>query len=251
MNFKTNLGEYRPIQTEDGQITLYSSLYDENCHSTSGALEETLYNYIQGCDVINRANISPITILEIGLGVGLGVLCTFEQTRNCHFPIKFISTEIDPGLVKWVFEQEQFKAIKSDEVMTNESYRAKLGDNFEIEVLIGDARKTLKNIDLEDKIDCIFQDAFSPQKNGSLWTKEWFKNLRSLCGNNSVMTTYSAAVKIRKAMLDAGFFVTNMKGFGNKRSATRAYTNIEFRDLELEDTLTRSKTPPLSDKDLE
>lgn len=64
------------------------------------------------------------------------------------------------------------------------------------------------------------------------------------------MTTYSAAVKIRKAMLAAGFFVTNMPGFGNKRSATRAYTNAHLRDEELENGLCRSKTPPFSDKDI-
>lgn len=252
MKFKTKLGEYQAVETEDGHFTLHSGVYDENCHSIAGAYEETVYNYVSGCDVINRANKDPITILEIGLGVGLGVIATFQQTKNCKNPIKFISTEIDPELAKWVITQNSFKEGLQNLVQTNEKISFSMSETFSVEILLGDARETIKSLDLEDcKIDCIYQDAFSPRKNGSLWTKEWFRNLRSLCHRNSVMTTYSASVKIRKAMLAVGFYVTNMEGFGNKRSATRAYTNADYRDLKLEDELQRSKTAPFSDKDLE
>ncbi|MFG1492503.1 tRNA (5-methylaminomethyl-2-thiouridine)(34)-methyltransferase MnmD [Halobacteriovorax sp. ZH4_bin.1] len=247
MKFKTKLGEYQAVQTADGHLTLHSGLYDENCHSTAGAYEETLHNYVYGCDTINRANNSPIVILEIGLGVGLGVLATFNEAKNCQHKIKFISTEIDPELAQWVCRQNKF----SDGEIIDEKISFNLSENFEVEILIGDARETIKNLILDDiKIDCIYQDAFSPTKNPSLWTKEWFRNLRSLCDNNSVMTTYSASVKIRKAMLDAGFHVTSMKGFANKRTATRAFTNGQYKDEKLEGELARSKTPPFSDKDL-
>ncbi len=247
MKFKTKLGEYQAVETADGHLTLHSGLYDENCHSTAGAYKETLHNYVYGCETIDRANSSPIVILEIGLGVGLGILATFNETKNCQHKIKFISTEIDPELVQWVCKQNKF----SNNQVDNDKISFDLSDKFEVEILIGDARETIKKLILEDiKVDCIYQDAFSPTKNHSLWTKEWFRNLRSICDNNSVMTTYSASVKIRKAMLEAGFHVTNMKGFANKRTATRAYTNGQYKDEKLEAELSRSKTPPFSDKDL-
>ncbi|WP_412462631.1 tRNA (5-methylaminomethyl-2-thiouridine)(34)-methyltransferase MnmD [Halobacteriovorax sp. RT-2-6] len=247
MKFKTKLGEYQAVETADGHLTLHSGLYDENCHSTAGAYEETLHNYVYGCSVIDRVNNSPITILEIGLGVGLGVLATFNEAKNCQNKIKFISTEIDPELAQWVCRQHGF----SNGEISNDKIKFNIDDKFEVEILIGDARETIKKLILEEiKVDCIFQDAFSPTKNPSLWTKEWFRNLRSLCNNNSVMTTYSASVKIRKAMLEADFHVTNMKGFGNKRTATRAFTDGLFKDEKLEGELSRSKTPPFSDKDL-
>lgn len=252
MKFKTKLGEYQAVETADGHLTLHSGVFDENCHSTSGALEETLYNYVSGCNVIDRANNSPITILEIGLGVGLGVIATFNQTKNCQHKINFISTEIDPELVHWVISQNDFNENIKNLNETAKKICFDLSDNFHVEILLGDARKTLKFLALEDiKVDCIFQDAFSPTKNPTLWTKEHFRNLRSLCGNDSVMTTYSASVKIRKAMMDAGFYVTSMKGFGNKRNATRAYTNSSYQDEKIEKELTRSKTPPFSDKDIQ
>ncbi|WP_419172070.1 tRNA (5-methylaminomethyl-2-thiouridine)(34)-methyltransferase MnmD [Halobacteriovorax sp.] len=251
MKFKTKFSEYQAVTTDDGYITLHSGHFDENCHSTAGALEETLYNYVEGCSVLERAQASSITILEIGLGVGLGILATFESTKDIANKIKFITTEIDPELANWVISQASIGKHISNLEKNKEFISFNLRENFQVKILLGDARETIKNLDLEDiKIDCIFQDAFSPTKNPTLWTKEWFRNLRSLCNKDSVMTTYSASVKIRKAMLEAGFIVTNMKGFGNKRNATRAYTLESYRDEKLEKELIRSKTPAFSDKDI-
>ena len=251
MKFKTKLGEYHSVETQDGHFTLYSGAYEENCHSTSGAYTETLHNYVHGCDVIDRANKSPINILEIGFGVGLGVLATYKETSECKHQITFITTEIDPELAHWVIGQDSFTQIITTKTVSDERIELQLGNKFKVIILLGDARETIKLLALEDyRIDCIYQDAFSPRHNPSLWTYEHFMNLRSICTNDCVMTTYSAAVKIRKAILNSGFFVTNMKGFGNKRSGTRAFTNIVFQDLKVEDTIRRSQTPPLTDKDI-
>ena len=57
--------------------------------------------------------------------------------------------------------------------------------------MIGDARVTLPNI--KQKIDIIYQDAFSPSKNQFLWTREYFAMLRQLCSDDALMTTYSSA----------------------------------------------------------
>ena len=42
---------YDKIETEDGSMTLYSHLYNEACHSTSGAINETHTHYINGCKI--------------------------------------------------------------------------------------------------------------------------------------------------------------------------------------------------------
>lgn len=248
---KTKYGDYEVIDTDDGYQTLKSPLYNENCHSTSGAYEETKHNYFIGCQVPDKFNKSDISILEIGLGVGLGVLCTHNESIkvNSNHKINFVTTEIDHELALWVCENGPLKNLIKNLKTSNEKIEAELSDRFKLTILLGDARRTVPLLEL--KFDCIFMDAFSPTKNPSLWTYQWFRNLRSLCNNETIMTTYSASIKIRKAMLKAGFHPTNMPGFGAKKTATRAFSCPSNKDAQVEKELLNSKTLAFSDEDLE
>ena len=94
---------YKIIQTEDGSKTLYSKLYDENCHSTSGAVSETILHYIEGCKINETSKKhSPLKILEVGFGAGIGFLETVKALNQT--PFEFISFEIDEELIH-IFEK--------------------------------------------------------------------------------------------------------------------------------------------------
>jgi tRNA U34 5-methylaminomethyl-2-thiouridine-forming methyltransferase MnmC len=68
---------HRFVETEDGSWTLFSEAFQEACHSTTGARAETLLHYIQGCRILEKAKIhSPLVVLEIGFGLGIGLLTT-------------------------------------------------------------------------------------------------------------------------------------------------------------------------------
>src|SRR5690606_29124540 len=87
-------------------------------------------------------------------------------------------------------------------------------------VLIGDARTTLPQQSW--RFHAIYQDPFSPKKNPSLWTQEWFELLRQCSDDDCIMATYSASVGVRKAMLEAGWHPESLPGFGPKRERTLA-----------------------------
>lgn len=241
MEFKTQLGHYKIVKTEDGSETIYSSLFDENCHSLSGAYDETIYNYIRGCQVIEkieRQNL--VTIFEVGFGLAVGIeslvevmtnsdLLEVDQRNESPKKILFISTEIDPMFAKWALENSSFakkyKSLFKNYTEVNsltESYISLDLFNIHLKILLGDARHTVKTIPF-DSVDCIFQDAFSPKKNPSLWTTAWFLDLIKISNDKVILSTYSSSHGVRASLLKAGFHIENRKGFGQKRTCTRAY----------------------------
>ncbi len=204
--------KHRWVRTEDGSYTLYSETYDENCHSTAGALGETQNYFINETGLAKAVpNSTHINIFETGFGLGLNFLETLKLFKGSPCHLHYVSTEIDRGLVDWFFNRHDEYKIP----------------NVTYEVLIGDARETLpkwKEKNPDKKFRYIFQDAFSPKKNPTLWEKEWFDLLKSV-SKDATLVTYSASHSVRKALEESGWKVENIKGYGHKRSATKAYNH--------------------------
>src|SRR5690606_37910178 len=92
-------------------------------------------------------------------------------------PMHFVSLELDAALVEWakdnlVIKDFEWKTLER----TQRGYEAQLSNGSTVTVLIGDARTTLANWH-DSKFDAIYQDPFSPKKNPTLWTCEWFELL--------------------------------------------------------------------------
>jgi len=223
---------YKFITTEDGSETAYSELYGEACHSTSGAVNETNLHYIKGCKVAEKASSQDtISILEVGLGIGIGLIETVKALKDQKSYLNFVSMEIDEDLVKYVIEQnlaflKDMNRVQQDDLV----YYQLKNDTYNIFILIGDARKTvplLSNI-IDFQFDCIYQDAFSPKRNAILWTVEWFKLIKSFAKEDVIMSTYSSSSSIRMAMVAAGWKLYKGDKFGKKRSSTRATLLKDF-----------------------
>lgn len=261
---KGSLGSYQIIETLDGSTTLFSEAYQEACHSDQGAYEETLFNYIQGNDVPKRYSLLDthefLTIFEVGFATGLGVVVTLDALKNCEtkgMGLKFISTEIDRDLCLFSLGKLKDDGVISSFEEVNESglelYKCPFKPiTGELMVLTGDARKTLplwRESSYALKVDCVYQDAFSPKRNPELWTTEWFHDLARVSHEWTTMTTYSATKAVWKSMIEAGWKVSAVKGFKNKKLSTRAFRTGESAADVLE-WCKRSPTPALSDRSL-
>jgi hypothetical protein len=221
--FKGSLGKYKIIITEDNTQTLWSEYFDENCHNTSGAISETIYNYIEGCEIENLSSLyNPIHLFDVGFGPGIGLKCLLAF----DFPIKYYSIEIDRELVFWAlrenFKLSNWQTLEMGDGISMVSFTIK---NVEAYLFIGDARKSIPKA-IEQKLilplHAIFQDPFSPKKNPRLWTVEWFLLLKSISHPDVKLSTYSSSVSIRKSLIKAGFIIKNAKGFAKKRTMTKA-----------------------------
>ena len=213
--------------TDDGSFTFKSLMFNENCHSTAGAIEETLYNYIDGTGVSNLSE-DKTTIFEVGLGLGMGPILSFIEASRQRKKLDFYSCEIQEDLIYWLKESVSeevneifpFKSLKK----INNDYWQATGVLGSLTVFVGDitSKQNLVLGLLQNKVHKIFQDPFSPKKNPSLWTTEWFQFLRMLASENCILSSYSASHGFRANLKNAGFTIHSKKGFGQKRSMTIA-----------------------------
>ena len=226
------------VLCEDGSYTLYSHDFEEPYHSTKdGALHESLEKYVKPSLKLKKDKHS-LVILDICFGLGYNTFATlyYIKKHNLKTKVHILSPEFDENLVRaldtFSFPPE-FDSIKHIiKIISEDLYYE--DEQFKIEVLLGDARKSIPCI--KEKIDIIYQDAFSPAHNPLLWTYEWFKNVRAICKSDAILTTYSTAAAIRLGLYENGFYI-----FIHRAEMTRYSTvaslemleGLEYVDMEL------------------
>lgn len=226
------------VLCEDGTNTLYSKEFNEPYHSTKdGALHESLEKHVKPSFTLKKDQ-AHLTILDICFGLGYNTFATlyYIKKHNLTTKIHILSPEFDEGLVcslKAFSFPSEFESIKhiikaiSDNLYYEDA-------QFKIEILLGDARKSIPKI--KEKIDIIYQDAFSPAHNPLLWTKEWFADMRVLCRDDAILTTYSTAAAIRLGLYENGFYIfvhrAEMMRYSTVASL-KMLKNLEYIDMEL------------------
>lgn len=261
--FKGVLGSYKIIKTEDNTETIWSEYFDEACHNLSGAYDETIHNYILGCavpDLINQE--TAFAILDVGFGVGVGLRALIDQLKSTEVKASlayYYSIELDETLLLWSLQKTlpelklERKLIESNHgnlVFYEGKYLKNSTPVLHIKIFVGDGRITLpiaKDLDLMKPFNAIFQDAFSPKKNPTLWSTEWFQFLKSASLPSVKLSTYSSSISIRKSLIAGGWAIENARGFAMKRSMTKAnLTGETSHELLLQ--LSRSPSLEIKDK---
>jgi len=207
------------VTTEDGSTTLHSLRFDEACHSPAGARAETRVHYLEGCRVQELlTEHTHVHILEVGFGTGLGWQETLALAQK--FPasfLQFVSLELDEELVKWALPQAT-RHQEGERIWYQQDV-----ERARVLVIVGDARVTVPQWKNHlGKFHAVYQDAFSPRKNPTLWTRQWFELLGSLGLPAARLGTYSASISIRKALHAAGWGVYPGEAFAGKKASSRA-----------------------------
>ena len=225
------------VLCEDGTHTLFSIEFDEPYHSTKdGALHESLEKHVKPALVLSKDK-TNLTILDICFGLGYNTFSTLHyiQTQGLNTKVHILSPEFDEGLVRSLDTFDfppEFDSIKHIiKSISQDLYYE--DEQFKIEILLGDARKSIPNI--QEKVDIIYQDAFSPVHNPLLWTTEHFRDIRAICKEDALLTTYSTAAAIRLGLYENGFFIfvhrAEMMRYSTVASLKMLY--LEYIDIEL------------------
>jgi tRNA U34 5-methylaminomethyl-2-thiouridine-forming methyltransferase MnmC len=212
------------IKTEDGTLSLYSDEYGQAMHSVSGAYNEALYKHVYPSKILEN-NSNDLYVLDIGFGLGYNILALVLEflKKKSNQKLHVYSLEKDFSFLSGVnmisFNDERdiiFSNIKK-------SFTGEESDfgNYSIQVQFGDARKTVTSFN-NNYFDAVFHDPFSPSKNPELWSMEFFNELFRIMKTGAVLTTYSSAIQIRNAMLQAGFLLGRGPAVGKKREGTLA-----------------------------
>lgn len=220
--------------TKDGSSTLYSNTFNQYYHNPNGSVTESKQVFFETSNVpaalIGRER---ITIFETGFGTGLNFLLLLDYylSSGCDSKVNFYSVEAFPITADKAkeFNFSSYSEYRElDPVLRNIFSSLKSGMN---------TIKPLKEVDVtlhlfigkfdefkskDIQADFFFHDAFSPEVNGELWSKETFEKLKKLGQKESVLTTYCAASKARAAMAVAGWKLAKARGALGKREMTIA-----------------------------
>jgi len=226
------------ILTKDGSNTLFSKAFNEPYHSTKdGALHESLEKHVKPA-LSRKKDKDKLRILDICFGLGYNTFATLHHIKKhkLNTRVHILSPEFDEGLVRSLdtFDYPpEFDEIK-DIIKTVAKDLYYEDAQFKIEVLLGDARQSIPKV--KEKIDIIYQDAFSPAHNPLLWTKEHFCDIRAIAKDDAILTTYSTAAAIRLGLYENDFFIFVHRAEMLRYSTVASLVmleGLEYIDMEL------------------
>ena len=216
------------IITEDGSTTIRIPEWNENYHSTHGAIQEAKHVFIKnGLDLFQDQK--KISILEIGFGTGLNSFITFLETKQKE-QVNYVGVEAYPVVAEevkqmnYVYELNALKDQSIFELMHTCDWEIEksLTSNFNLTK----KKQFFQDITDENCYNLIYFDAFGFPLQPELWSEVIFQKMYDALLSNGVLVTYACRTSIRKAMLTAGFSVEKLPGAPGKREMLRATKKI-------------------------
>lgn len=222
------------------QGTPVSREFDDVYFSNQNGPEETRHVFLLGNKIPERFITHPcanFTIAETGFGTGLNFLTlwhTFRQFRQRHTQAKlqrlhFISfekfplTRDDLSVIHQAWPQfsDQCTQLQQQWPLAASGCHRLVLDNATVtlDLWLGDVNQQLPELSpaYNQKVDAWFLDGFSPSKNPDMWTPLLFEKIAAMAALNGTFATFTAAGFVRRGLQEAGFEVTKLKGFGQKR----------------------------------
>lgn len=207
--------------TADGSATLFVKNLDEHYHSVKGAITESRHIYCD-CAFKHRSDGTPLRLLEVGFGTGLNAAVT-AMAADSHSPVHYISLE------KYPVDTSTLQALQYDSCVDDTLLRAIHEAPWERAVEITpyftlEKRHADYLADpLPTHIDIVYFDAFAPEKQPEMWSREAFIRLYNTLNPQAVLTTYCAKGDIRRMLSEIGMSMERLPGpINGKREILRA-----------------------------
>ncbi len=213
------------IEWRDGRVPV-STQFDDPYFSLENGMAETGHVFLDG-NYLPERFVDGFHVAELGFGTGMNFLVALQAFRDCGCggKLRFTSFEAFPIAMDDLHAAlRAFDGLPDDLASVSEFPVALNGSDFELRVVIGDARETLPVWD--DLADAWFLDGFSPAKNPELWSPDLMMEVGAHTGVGGTAATYTAAGFVRRGLVDAGFTVERVQGYGRKRHMTRAIMEV-------------------------
>ncbi|MDX5629259.1 MULTISPECIES: bifunctional tRNA (5-methylaminomethyl-2-thiouridine)(34)-methyltransferase MnmD/FAD-dependent 5-carboxymethylaminomethyl-2-thiouridine(34) oxidoreductase MnmC [unclassified Brenneria] len=228
------------------QGTPVSQQFDDVYFSNQDGLAETRYVFLTGNGFPERFLTHPresCVVAETGFGTGLNFLTLWQafddfRARSPQAPLRrlhFISFEKFPlrrddlaaAHAQWPELAEYAQALREQwPLPLSGCHRLLLAQGrVTLDLWFGDVNALLPTLDtsLNHKVDAWFLDGFAPAKNPDMWTEDLFHAMARLGRRHGTFATFTAAGFVRRGLQQAGFSVSKVKGFGQKREMLSGY----------------------------
>ncbi len=216
------------ITTADGSKTIHLVDWNENYHSTHGAIQEANHVFIKHgllFFVEGFPDTIPIKILEIGFGTGLNTFITLSVSETLNVAIDYVGVEAFPVSseeLQALNYSEQLDVAKSDKF--EKMHETSWNEKHNITQIFSLIKQKKLFFDIVDKeqYHLIYFDAFGARVQPELWTEGMFQKMFDALLPNGILVTYSAKGSVRRAMQSVGFTVEKLPGPPGKREMLRA-----------------------------
>ncbi|WP_120996079.1 bifunctional tRNA (5-methylaminomethyl-2-thiouridine)(34)-methyltransferase MnmD/FAD-dependent 5-carboxymethylaminomethyl-2-thiouridine(34) oxidoreductase MnmC [Stutzerimonas urumqiensis] len=229
--------EFQPAALDwDAHGQPQSRRYGDVYFSRASGLEETRHVFLAQNDLERRfaalGEQERLVIGETGFGTGLNFLCAwslFASTAPSGARLHFVSVEKHPltrddlarALRLWPSLAEQAAALLGQYRAIHPGFQRLVfdGGRVTLTLLIGDVLDTLPTLDAS--VDAWFLDGFAPAKNPDMWQPALFAELARLSAPGATLGTFTSAGFVRRGLIEAGFDMARVPGFGHKREILR------------------------------
>ncbi len=209
--------------TSDGSHTLYVPELNEHYHSIHGAVQESEHIFIKaGYD---NCKADPLYIFEAGFGTGLNALLTAVRSINDNREVFYTSVEKYPVGNDLIKSLNHNKYAGSDgknifQLIHSSAWGGMhlICNKFNLCKVEGDLADFIPAF----PIDLVYFDAFGPDKQPSMWTREIFGRIASAMRSGGILVTYSAKGDVKRNLRYIGFDVKLLPGPPGKREMISA-----------------------------
>jgi tRNA U34 5-methylaminomethyl-2-thiouridine-forming methyltransferase MnmC len=220
--------ERKIILTGDGSHSISVPELNVAYHSIHGAIQESLHVFIEAGfrHQVRQLPGKQITILEVGFGTGLNALLTAIAAEKMERSIYYVALEPNP------LNKEEFYSLNYCELLGRKDLQEDFLRMHECEwnksiplteeLLMHKSDSLLQTFEGRTKFDLIYFDAFAPNAQPELWTKEVFDKMYSILQPGGILVTYCSKGDVRRNMIAAGFEVEKLPGPPGKREMIRA-----------------------------
>ena len=215
------------IITGDGSNTLYVEELNEHYHSVHGAVGESDLVFIRNGFMSCLAN--PVRIFEVGFGTGLNAFLTAIRSDIEKRPVYYTAVEKHP-LPPEITNSLNYPAVTG--YRGKDLFRLIHTADWERDTKITEYFQLTKiRCDLTLKIphgiyDLVYFDAFGPDKQPEMWSREIFSEISSITASGGILVTYSVKGSVKRILRDCGFKIILLPGPPGKREVLRAVKNL-------------------------
>jgi tRNA U34 5-methylaminomethyl-2-thiouridine-forming methyltransferase MnmC len=225
--------QFIPQVTGDGSCTFFSEEFKEAFHSHYGAKQEAEAKFVEPAQLRQKASQlppanTPLRILDVcyGLGYNSAAALAAIWSVNPQCQVKLIALELSATVPRQAIAHQLLDQWQQPipQLLKELATIYKIhGERFEGQLLIADARKTIKSLCQSSwQADAIFLDPFSPPKCPQLWTVEFLGLVAQCLKPTGRLATYSCSAAVRKALALAGLKFASTPSVGRRSPGTVA-----------------------------
>lgn len=230
--------DYELVITDDGSHSIRFAAIDEGYHSTHGAIKEAMHVYIlpNMAQHIGKQNV--INVFEMGFGTALNAFLSYLYAKANNCQVHYTAVEAYP-IPKDIYNKLNYAELCVKEIQTlypEIDFGNCSDDFFKLHTAKWDTATsiaphfkltkrhcTIQDINLPKKLyHSIYYDAFAPQFQPELWSKDIFDKLRQASSPHAILTTYCCKGDVKRALKAAGYTIEKLPGPKGKREMLRA-----------------------------